>query len=59
MTKETLKMLREDTGLSQEKFAFALGVSGSTISSWEQGRNPINPIYEKVILDAYSQLIKK
>lgn len=28
---------RQKTGLSQEKFAAALGISSSTLKSWEQG----------------------
>lgn len=33
-----VKAIRERLGVSQEKFAFILGVSKRTIENWEQGR---------------------
>lgn len=32
------KMIREQLGLSQNKFATLLGISVSTLQNWEQGR---------------------
>jgi len=36
--KVTIKQLREELGLSQEKFAKALGVRQATISDYERGK---------------------
>ncbi|MCG7867364.1 MAG: helix-turn-helix domain-containing protein [Candidatus Thiodiazotropha taylori] len=33
-----VKAIREKIGVSQEKFAFLLGVSKRTVENWEQGR---------------------
>jgi transcriptional regulator with XRE-family HTH domain len=34
---QTLKELREAAGLSQDKLARCIGVTGKTISNWERG----------------------
>ena len=44
------KMIRENLGLSQSKFAKLLGISVSTLQNWEQGRRkPEGPA--KVLLN--------
>jgi putative transcriptional regulator len=44
------KQIREDLGLSQNKFARMLGISLSTLQNWEQGRRkPEGPA--KVLLN--------
>lgn len=44
------KMIREQLGLSQNKFAKLLGISVSTLQNWEQGRRkPDGPA--KVLLN--------
>ena len=40
-TPEMVKDLRKMLGMSQAIFAQFLGVSTSTVQSWEQGQNPI------------------
>lgn len=36
---QTLKQLREQSGLSQEALARLVGVSSKTVSNWERGTN--------------------
>jgi len=39
-----VKVIREQTGLSQSQFALLLGVSLKTLQNWEQGRrHPVGP----------------
>jgi putative transcriptional regulator len=39
-----VKAIRERMGISQDKFALALGVSKRTVENWEQGRrHPTGP----------------
>ena len=57
MKKETLKELRAETGLSQEKFAHEIGVSSSALKAWEYGTNPINVVSAKVIIDTHERLM--
>lgn len=39
-----VKVIRDRLGVSQEKFAFLLGVSKRTVENWEQGRrHPTGP----------------
>lgn len=39
-----VKAIRDRLGVSQEKFAFLLGVSKRTVENWEQGRrHPTGP----------------
>ena len=39
-----VKLIREKTGLSQNRFAALIGVSKRTLENWEQGRrNPTGP----------------
>ena len=41
MTPEQMKAARAKLGLSQPKFASAIGMSSSAVKAWEQGNNPI------------------
>lgn len=43
-TPEMVKEVRKTLGMSQPIFAQFLGVSSSTIRSWEQGQNPVHGI---------------
>ena len=38
-----LRAIRLQTGLSQARFAAALGLSPATVRNWEQGRRTIDP----------------
>lgn len=59
------KMIRENLGLSQLKFAKILGISVSTLQNWEQGRRkPVGPAkallnlaakYPEAVLDTIYQ----
>ncbi|MFG1960265.1 helix-turn-helix domain-containing protein [Nonomuraea sp. NPDC049028] len=39
-----LKVIRESTGLTQERFAERLGLDVTTIQGWESGRRPLMAI---------------
>lgn len=53
-TREEVKEIRPDTGLSQALFALALGVSSKTVEAWESGRNTPNGPSKRLL-----QLIKE
>ena len=38
-----LRAIRRQTGLSQARFAAAIGLSPATVRNWEQGRRTIDP----------------
>jgi len=38
-TPQEIKSIRQNTGLTQKKFALYLGVSVKTVEAWEAGRN--------------------
>jgi transcriptional regulator with XRE-family HTH domain len=44
MTADQFKALRKRTGLTQVDVAGRLGVDPMTISRWERGLHPINPL---------------
>lgn len=44
-----VRILRERTGLTQEKFAAKLGVTYPTINRWENGRTKPSPLALKQI----------
>jgi transcriptional regulator with XRE-family HTH domain len=46
-----VRVLRERTGLTQEKFAAKLGVTFPTINRWENGRAKPSPLAMKQIED--------
>lgn len=49
VTADSIRALRAQTGMSQPKFATAIGVSVGTLRNWEQGaREPTGPA--KVLL---------
>lgn len=49
MTSEDVKGLRERLGLNQEQFAARVGVSGTTVSRWEQGHSTPSRLAEERI----------
>lgn len=59
MDKESLKQIRKKAELTQAEFGKAIGVSGRTVESWEQGRRnttelarrEINRKFGKEIMD--------
>jgi DNA-binding transcriptional regulator YiaG len=53
-----LKALREILGLTQEQFAYLLGVTVRTVSRWEtgQGRPVFSPGQWKILLDAMKRV---
>ena len=48
-TLQLIRMLRQRTGLTQEKFAAKLGVTFPTINRWENGRAKPSPLALKQI----------
>jgi DNA-binding transcriptional regulator YiaG len=44
MTAQEIKGIRISLGLTQDKFAYKLGVSSSTINFWETGRVSPSPL---------------
>jgi len=42
-SRATLRLAREGAGLSQERFAAALGLPVATLRNWEQGRTNPDP----------------
>lgn len=59
MDKEEFKKLRSESGMSMAKLAKEIGVSPSTVKSWEYGVNGISAISEKVIRETFDRIIKK
>jgi len=51
-----VRVLRERTGLTQEKFAAKLGVTYPTINRWENGRAKPSPLALKQIEDLLRSL---
>lgn len=41
MTKEEIKRVRQELGMSQQAFAQALGTAKARVSDWERGRHKI------------------
>ena len=58
--KEVVKELRLKSGLTQSKFAAALGLNPSTVRFWESGRRSPDGLARKVLrmLDKKPQLFK-
>lgn len=49
LTREDIKRLREQLGMSQEEFAHKMGVAGTTVRRWEAGIcKPIKLAQEKL-----------
>ena len=53
MFRITLKILREEKGLSQEKFANAIGLTQSAVGNWESGNREPNFETMKKIADFF------
>lgn len=51
--KITLKAARVNAGLTLEEAAKTLGISRSTLISWEKHPEKINALYQSKISDAY------
>ena len=49
MTRQELRAIRAELGLSQRDFARRIGVSPRTIARWEDGVHPIGLVYERLI----------
>jgi putative transcriptional regulator len=43
-------VIRKRIGMTQEKFAAALGIPVATLRNWEQGRNAIDPAARSLLL---------
>ena len=54
MTKITLSAARVNAGYSQKKAAELLGISNSTLCSWEKGESYPNAIQIKAICELYN-----
>ena len=54
MNAEQIKQLRIRLGLTQEQFAYKIGVSWATVCRWEHGRKP-----SPLALKALQKLAKK
>jgi transcriptional regulator with XRE-family HTH domain len=52
---ESVRILRRKAEVSQEAFAKAIGVSQSTVSSWENDRARPSPKHERALLEAMSK----
>ena len=48
-----LRELREATGLSQSDVAKLVGVTVSTVSRWEQGKNPPTQAHQRKLARIY------
>ena len=44
LTGQELKRLRLQLGLTQKALAMRLGIQRNTVTRWEMGRHPINPV---------------
>ncbi len=51
-----IRELRQITGLTQEQFAAALGVTFSTINRWENGRSKPSPMAMARIQEKFQEL---
>lgn len=59
MSKEDLKKLRLETGLSQDDFAVRLGFKPSRYKAWEYGHNGIDFLVEKHIRTIHKEILKE
>lgn len=50
---ERLKKVRKETGLTQEEFATAIGVTRSPIASAESGKSKLQPLAIRKICELY------
>lgn len=57
-TKEEIRQFRESLGLSVTDFAANLGVSASTVASWEAGRRRIGHLAQRQLARMEAQAAK-
>ncbi len=50
-TPQEIKDLRKSLGLTQEQFAWKIGVTSTVISRWERGESRPSPLAQKAIND--------
>lgn len=55
MTKQEIKELREQLGLSQRQFAKQLGVSKRTVAYWESGKRRPDKNAQKKLAELHEQ----
>jgi DNA-binding transcriptional regulator YiaG len=55
MDAKKVKRIRKRLGLSQQKFADAIGASLRSVVNWEAGRHPMHRVYERQILELAKQ----
>lgn len=51
--KDRIKLIRENTGLSQEKFAKAIGFTQAKVKDLETGKNRISPEFAAKVSEVY------
>lgn len=51
---ERLKKVRKETGLTQEEFAAAIGVTRSPIAAAESGKSKLQPLTIRTICELYN-----
>ena len=51
---ERLKKVRKETGLTQEEFALAIGVTRSPIAAAESGKSKLQPLAIRKICELYN-----
>lgn len=58
---QTIKSIRQKTGMSQKMFAASLGVSSKTIEAWERGRNQPEGAARRLleIVDSDPQILER
>jgi transcriptional regulator with XRE-family HTH domain len=56
---DLVKKLRGIMGVTQEQFARELGITFSTVNSWENGKRDPQPYLLQRLLELDQQLIKK
>lgn len=55
MTPQELKAIREKAGLTQEKMAEELGLTGQTVYRWEAGTCKVSKAMEQLIRIKYNR----
>ena len=53
MNSNNLKSIRTKSGLTQREFGKAIGVSGRTVESWEQGRRNVTELAKRSIMSEF------
>ena len=58
MTGKELKTLRKQAGLTQTELGQEIGTSYPVLSNWENGKQKISNVYQKVLTDYFNNLQK-